>query len=87
MADGWVASMRSVLAEVRALDVPPAMSGAAIHIERALAVYVRLAETLRAAASVLGDARDLLVAEAVVLGQEADRLYDEALTMLAEVRP
>jgi hypothetical protein len=87
MADGWVASMRGVQHDVRALEVPAALAPAAVRFERALSVYVRLAETLRAAVAADGDARDALVDDAVALGHEADRLYDEALAMLAEVRP
>jgi hypothetical protein len=87
MADGWLASMREVEAEIRDLAVPATLADAAVRIERAMHVYVRLAETLRDAASARGDARDLLIDDAVLLGQEADRLYDEALAMLTEVRP
>ena len=86
MADGWVASMRRVQTDLLALEVPRRLTDAAVRVERALHVYVRLAERLRAAAGAQGDERDLLIDEAVLLGQEADRLYDEALTMLVEVR-
>jgi hypothetical protein len=87
MADGWLASMRQVQADVRGLAVPTPLAHAAVRVERALHVYVRLAERLRDAAAAHGDERDLLIDEAVLLGQEADRLYDEALAMLSEVRP
>ena len=87
MADGWVASMRGVQADVRALEVPAPLAPAAVRFERAFSVYVRLAATLRAAVAADGDARAALIDEAAALGHEADRLYDEALAMLAGARP
>ena len=86
MADGWVASMRRVQADLIGLTVPPPLADATVRVERALHVYVRLAERLRDAAAAQGDERDLLVDEAVLLGEEADRLYDEALALLSEAR-
>lgn len=85
MATGWVAAMNDVAADVRAIPVPPALADVAVRYERALRTYVRVAESLLAAARTGGYERDALVEQASELGRLADELFDDAEDSLAAV--
>lgn len=78
MANGWVASLRDVTADVAALPAPPPLEEVSVRYERALRTYVRAAEALAAATRATGDERAGLVEAAAAFGRTADRLFDEA---------
>lgn len=87
MASGWVASMRDVRDAVAALPAAAGAATVAVQVERALAVYIRTAETLLDAARATGDERTVLIDRAAALGRTADRLYDAATVALADLSP
>ena len=81
MADGWIAGLQAVRADVQALAPAAFLGDVHWHYLRSLDEYVHTAEALRAAASA-ADSRRSLIELAASLGRTADLLHDRAEAML-----
>lgn len=86
MAGGWTRSMMQVRRKLTMVEPPTILREVARRYDAALAAYVRVGESLLAAARARGDERAALVQKVPPLGERADALWNEASAALERQR-
>lgn len=86
MAEGWVASLTRLRAQVAAVHAPSFVSDAQSLLERSLAGYLAASQDLSAASTSTGQQRRSLLDSANAEGRAADQLYDRATAAIAARR-
>lgn len=86
MAEGWVARLTQLRAQLTALDAPIFMAGAQSLLDRSFAGYITASQDLLAAATTTGARHTGYLDNANAAGRAADRLYDQATAAIAAMR-